>query len=132
MSWPRRFGAELGGVEFGGERIALIAQLLDAAAAGGGCGGEGQVRRAGGEPFDFLQLDAVPGRVADDGVEAAGGLVVLPAAPDAGEGSFPVEEVLAVGDLTGGAPGLGEVGPGGVCWRTGSAGSRLSGPLGQE
>ena len=44
----------------------------------------------------------------------AGGLVVLPAAPDAGKGDFPVEEVFAVGDLGGGAPDLGEVGPGGV------------------
>ena len=59
-------------------------------------------------------LMPVPGWVADDGVEAAGGLVVLPAAPDAGEGNFPVEEVFAVGNLCGGAPDLGEVGPGGV------------------
>ena len=64
-------GAQLGGVEVGGQRIALIAQLFNAATAGG-CGrGKRQSGRAGGEPFDLLQLDAVPGRVADDGVEAA-------------------------------------------------------------
>ena len=44
---------------------------------------------AGGEPFDFLELDAVPGGIADDGVEAALGGLVLPVAPDAGEGGFP-------------------------------------------
>ena len=52
---------------------------------------------AGGEPFDFLELDAVPGRIADDGVEAALGGLVLPVAPDAGEGGFPVEEGLFFG-----------------------------------
>lgn len=92
----------------------MLAQLLDAAAAGGGGGSKGQLRRAGGKPFDLLQFDAVPGWVADDGVEAAGGLVVLPAAPDAGEGDFPVEEVFAAGDVIGGAPDLGELGPQGV------------------
>ena len=97
-------GAQFGGVEIGGEGVALVAQLLDAAAAGGGGGGEGEIRRAGGKPFDLLELDAVPGRVADDGVEAAGGLVVLPAVPDAGEGDFPVEEGFAGGDGPGGVP----------------------------
>ena len=107
-------GAQLGGVEFGGERVAFSAQLLDAAAAGGRGGREGQLRRTGGEPFDLLQLDLFPGRVADNGVEAAGGPVVLPALPDAGEGGLPVQKGLAVGDLFGGAPDLGEGGPGGV------------------
>ena len=47
-----------------------------------------------------------PGRVADDGVEAALRPGVLPAAPHAGEGDLPVEETLVVGDGFGGAPGL--------------------------
>ena len=53
-------GAQLGGVEFGRQRVALVAQLLDAAAAGGSGGGKGQFRKTGGEPFDLLQLDTVP------------------------------------------------------------------------
>ena len=89
-------GAGLGCVEGRGQRVALVAQALDAFAAGGGGGGAGQVGIAGGEPFDFLELDAVPGGIADDGVEAALGGVVLPVAPDAGEGSFPVEERFLV------------------------------------
>ena len=124
-------GAQFGGVEIGGEGVALLAQLLDAAAAGGGGGGEGEIRGAGGEPFDLLQLDAVPGRVADDGVEAAGGLVVLPAAPDAGEGDFPVEEGFAVGDLFGAVPDLGVLGPQGVL-SDGVGGVDVVGAVGQQ
>ena len=90
-------GAGLGLVEGLGQWIALLAQAADAFAAGGGGGGAGQVGIAGGEPFDFLELDAVPGRIADDGVEAALGGLVLPVAPDAGEGGFPVEEGLFFG-----------------------------------
>ena len=89
---PEAVGAQLGGVEFGRQWVALIAQLLDAAAAGGGGGGKGEFWRTGCEPFDLLQLDAVPGRVADDGVEAAGGLVVLLAVPDAGGKRLPSAE----------------------------------------
>ena len=40
-------GAQLGGVEFGRQRVALVAQLLDAAAAGGSGGGKGQFRGSG-------------------------------------------------------------------------------------
>ena len=90
MSLAEAVGAQLGGVEFRGQRIALVAKLLDAAAAGGGGGSKGQFRRTGCEPFDLLQLDLFPRRVADDGVEAADWIVVLPAVPDAGEGDFPV------------------------------------------
>ena len=103
--------AQLGGVEFGRQRVALVAQLLDAAAAGGSGGGKGQFRRTGCEPFDLLQLDTVPGWVADHGVEAADWLVILPAVPDARESGFPVQDALAVGDLFGGAPHFGEGGP---------------------
>ena len=85
-------GAGLGLVEGFGQRVALLAQAADAFAAGGGGGGAGEVGIAGGEPFDFLELDAVPGRIADDGVEAALGGLVLPVAPDAGEGGFPMKE----------------------------------------
>ena len=88
--------------------------MLDAAAAGGSGGGKGQFRRTGGKPFDLLQLDAVPGGVADDGVEAADGIVVLPVAPDAGEGDLPMEKVFAVGDAAGGVPQFDECGPEGA------------------
>ena len=108
--------------------IALVAQLLDAAAAGGSGGGKGQFRRTGCEPFDLLQLDTVPGGVADDGVEAADGIVVLPVAPDAGEGDLPVEEVFAVGDLWRAefhnSMNAGQK----VRWRMGSAAVDASGP----
>ena len=54
-------GAGLGCVKGLGQWIALLAQAPDALAAGGGGGGAGQFGIAGGEPFDFLELDAVPG-----------------------------------------------------------------------
>ena len=63
-------GAGLGGVELRRKGIALGAQFLDGAAARRRGGRAGEVRRAGGEPLDLLQLDAVPRRIADDGVEA--------------------------------------------------------------
>ena len=85
-------GAGLGLVEGLGQWIVLLAQAFDAFAAGGGGGGAGEVGIAGGEPFDFLELDAVPGGIADDGVEAALGGLVLPVAPDSGEGGFPMKE----------------------------------------
>ena len=85
-------GAGLGLVEGLGQRVALLAQAFDALATSGGGGGAGELGIAGGEPFDFLELDAVPGWIADDGVEAAFGDLVLPVAPDAGEGGLPMKE----------------------------------------
>lgn len=38
----------------------------------------------GANPLDLLELDALPGRVADDGVEASLGVRVLPTVPHAG------------------------------------------------
>src|SRR5690606_40245921 len=38
------------------------------------------------------QLDPVPWRIADDGVEAAGQPLLLPFLPDTGEGDLPVQE----------------------------------------
>ena len=102
-------GAGLGLVEGLGQGVALLAQALDAFAAGGGGGGAGEFGVAGGEPFDFLELDAVPGGIADDGVEAALGGLVLPVAPDAGEGGFPVEERLFLGDGFGFLEEVGEL-----------------------
>ena len=58
--------------------------------------------------------DLVPGRVADDGVKAAGGIGVLPVAPDAGEGDLPVQEVFAVGYLSGLVPDFIKAGPEGA------------------
>ena len=92
MTWPRRSARALAWSKAFGQWIALLAQALDALAAGGGGGGAGELGIAGGEPFDFLELDAVPGGIADDGVEAAFGGLVLPVAPDAGEGGFPMKE----------------------------------------
>ena len=85
-------GAGFGCVEGRGQRVALVAQTFDALATSGGGGGAGKFGVAGGEPFDFLELDAVPGWIADDGVEAALGGLVLPVAPDSGEGGFPMKE----------------------------------------
>ena len=85
---PRRRAAAVGASASSGERVA--------------------------NPLDLLQLDAVPGRVADHRVEAALGPVVLPALPDAGEGGLPVQKTLAAGDLPRRAPHLAEGGPEGA------------------
>ena len=85
-------GTGLGLVEGFSQWVALLAQAFDAFAAGGGGGGAGKFGVAGGEPLDFLELDAVPGGIADDGVETAFGGLVLPVAPNAGEGGFPMKE----------------------------------------
>lgn len=66
--------------------------LGDQALAVGGAGLEGDLGAALGEPLDFLELDAVPGRVADDGVEAP-----LPVLPDGGEGELPVQPAVPRG-----------------------------------
>ena len=97
MTWPRRSARALAWSKASASGISELAQAADAFATGGGGGGAGEFGIAGGEPFDFLELDAVPGRIADDGVEAALGGLVLPVAPDAGEGGFPVEEGLFLG-----------------------------------
>ena len=54
----------------------------------------GDLAPACGKPLYLLQLHPVPGRVADHGVEAAGGARALPIRPDAGEGRLPVEEAF--------------------------------------
>ena len=66
--------------------------------------GQGQFGSTACEPLHLLELDAVPRRVADHGVEAADRLLVLPAAPHAGKGRLPVQELLPFGDGPGGAP----------------------------
>ena len=91
-------GALLGGVEVGDERRSLFPQFPDARPSRGGGGRPRQGRVAGGEPLDLLQLDAVPGRIADHGVESALRTVVLPAAPHARKGGLPVQKALAAGD----------------------------------
>ena len=90
-------GALLGGVELGDQGRSPFPQLPYARPSRGGRRRSRQLRVAGREPLDLLQLDAVPRRIADHGVESALWTVVLPAAPDAGEGGFPVQEALAVG-----------------------------------
>ena len=72
-------------------------QRGDHAPALGGALRAGDLRAAGREPLDLLQLHPVPGRVADHGVEAALRFGALPARPDAGEGDLPVQEALLGG-----------------------------------
>src|SRR3546814_7606971 len=54
------------------QRVVIAFECGNQAFAVGGAGLACDLRAAFGEPFDFLQLDPVPGRVADDGIEAAG------------------------------------------------------------
>ena len=106
-------GARLGVVKRGGQRVARDAQPLNAFAPCRRGGRQREIRSTGGKPLDFLQLDAVPRRVADDGVEAAPRLDVLPVLPNAGKRYLPVQEAFAVGNGAGGAPQFGKFRPGG-------------------
>ena len=99
--FPRR-------VELGGKERSAGAQPLYGNLAGSRGRREGYVLRTSGEPLNLLELDVVPGRVADDGVEAALRVVVLPSGPDAGERGLPVQEALALRDGLGLAPQVGE------------------------
>ena len=99
-----------GVIEISGQRIALRTQFANGGSARRRRGGAGEFRRAGGEPLHFLQLDAVPGRVADHGVESAARVGVLPLFPHPGKGRFPVQKGLAVGDGSGVVPEGGEFG----------------------
>jgi len=65
------------------------------AVGGAGLGGNGGA--AFGKPFDLLQLDAVPGRVADHGVKA----VAAARAKHGGEAGPPVEKSFAPGQRAG-------------------------------
>ncbi len=53
-------------------------ELRDQFAAGGGIGGGGDFGRGQREEFAFLELDAFPGRVADDAVEARFAVHIAP------------------------------------------------------
>ena len=81
-------------LEVGGERISAAAQRPDHALAVRGALGVGDLRAAGGEPLHLLELHPVPGRVADDRVEAPVPLDRIPIRPDARKGDLPVEEPL--------------------------------------
>ena len=96
----------LGRVELGRQRVARLPQPLDAGPPGGGRRSVGERGRTRREPLHLLQLDPVPGRIADHGVEAAPRLVVLPPLPDPREGRFPVQEAFPAGDGVGAAPQL--------------------------
>ena len=104
-------GAPFGVIEISGQRIALgVRNSLNGGPARRRRGGAGEFRRAGGEPLHLLQLDAVPGRVADHGVESAARVGVLPLFPHPGKGRLPVQKGLAVGDGSGVAPEICEFG----------------------
>ena len=87
-------GALDGLVVFGGERGARGAKLRNHRFARGGGRRFGNLLAPRCPPLDFLQLDAVPGRVGDDGVEAASGHYVS-------EFDLPVKEVFTAGDSIG-------------------------------
>ena len=53
---------------------------------------------ARGEPLDLLQLHAVPGRVADHCVEAAGWLAVFPIVQYARKRGFPMQKTAFGGE----------------------------------
>ena len=95
-------------------------------------GARASFRRAGGEPFDLLQLDRSQGGLPMTSVEAADWLVILPAVPDARESGFPVQNALAVGDLFGGAPQISVKAGQKVRCRIGSAASYAVGAIRQE
>jgi hypothetical protein len=59
------------------------------------------LRLARSPPFDLLQLEPVPGRVADQGVEATRQAVIFSIRPDARKGNLPVEKVLFVQERPG-------------------------------
>jgi hypothetical protein len=89
--------------------------------SGGGVGGGGDLWGAGGEEFLLLQLDPLPGRVAEDQVEAAvpavfGVLRLLAGwglGENLGEGEVPVEEVVFAAERFGGVAGEGRGAVGG-------------------
>ena len=56
-----------------------------------------------------MQLHPVPGRVADDGIEATFGARALPIRPDAGEGRLPVEKAFLVDKMASLSQQFGEV-----------------------
>ena len=103
-------GPRLGRVELGREGRSLVAQPLNALSPRR-CGrGEGQLGGAFCEPLYLLQFDALPGRIADDRVETADRVEILPVLPYPRKGDFPMQETLAVGHGSGLAPQLGEAG----------------------
>ena len=77
------------------QRIVRFLQFGDHPLAVGGAWGHGDVRAPGREPLDLLQFHPVPGRIADDRVEAAIQLARFPIRPYARERHLPVQEALA-------------------------------------
>ena len=94
----------LGGVELGCKRHSLISQFLYAGPPGGRSRSQGQLRGTGCEPFHLLQLDAIPGWVADDGIKASFRVDVLPMAPHPWKGRLPMQEVFPAGNGAGSVP----------------------------
>ena len=115
-------GAPFGVIEVRRKRIALGTQFLNGGSARRRRGGAGEFRRAGGKPLHFLQLDAVPGRVADHGVESAARVGVLPLFPHPGKGRLPVQKGFAVGDGSGVVPEGCEFGSAAQCTLSGVGG----------
>ena len=101
-------GPLLSRVELARKRVSLLVKQVDSGASRCGSRGVRYVRGPHGEPLDFLQLDAVPRRVADYRVETALRMDVLPSLPDPGESGLPVQKRFAVGDGPGVTPY--------ICW----------------
>ena len=76
------------------QRVAGLLQGRDHPPAVGRARLPRDLRTPSGEPLDLLQLHAVPGRIADHGVEAATPRGGVPVGPHAGERGLPVEEAL--------------------------------------
>ena len=81
-------------LELGGQRVAALLQGCDHALAVGGALSVGDCGTAGRKPFDLLELDAIPGRIADHRVKAAAPFGALPIRPDTGKGDLPVEKAF--------------------------------------
>ena len=93
--YPRiGFSAFHGGLVFLPERGAFLLQGGNARFTVGGARCSGNLQTALGKPFDFLEFDAVPGRIANHKVKAAATGI---AGKHVGEKGLPVKEVFAFG-----------------------------------
>ena len=99
-------GTFLGGIEVHRQRFTSLAQPADGGVPSGRGRGEGDLPSTGRKPLHLLQLDPVPGRIADHRVETAFGPAVLPVLPHAGEGRLPMQELLAARYDSGFLPAL--------------------------
>ncbi len=76
-------------------------ERLDHALTVGGALGMRNLGHPCGKPLDLLKLHAVPGRIADDRIEAARGRGAFPISPDTGKGRLPMQKAPLGGKRAG-------------------------------